>query len=173
MLPGNRTPVWTFYLELLKGEPMFSQTTEYALRAMALLAYYPDQLVPTPTLAEEAKVPPTYLAKVLQQLAGADLISGRRGVGGGYKLNRPATEIKLLDVINAVSPIKRITTCPLGLTDHGTNLCPLHRRMDTAAKQMIEMFGGVTLSDLISQRDGSKPLCDKAKAARLTVSVKK
>ncbi len=152
---------------------MFSQTTEYALRAMALLAYYPDQLVPTPNLAEETKVPPTYLAKVLQQLAGAELISGRRGVGGGYKLTKPASEIKLLDVINAVTPIKRIKTCPLGLTDHGPNLCPLHRRMDNAAKQMIDLFDSVSLADLINQRDGSKPLCDKAKAAKLTVSVKK
>lgn len=152
---------------------MFSQTTEYALRAMALLAYYPDQLVPTPTLAEETKVPPTYLAKVLQQLAGADLITGRRGVGGGYKLSKPPEEINLLDVINAVAPIRRITSCPLGLADHGSNLCPLHRRMDNAAKVIIELFEGVTLADLVNQREGSRPLCDKAKAAKLTVSISK
>lgn len=152
---------------------MFSQTTEYALRAMALLAYYPEQLVPTPTLAEETKVPPTYLAKVLQQLSGADLITGRRGVGGGYRLNRAPEQINLLDVINAVAPIKRISSCPLGLTDHGSNLCPLHRRMDSAAKVIIELFEGVTLADLVNQREGSRPLCDKAKAAKLTVSISK
>ncbi|MBX3318122.1 MAG: Rrf2 family transcriptional regulator [Phycisphaeraceae bacterium] len=152
---------------------MFSQTTEYALRAMALLAYYPDQLVPTPTLAEETKVPPTYLAKVLQQLSGADLITGRRGVGGGYKLSKAPEQINMLDVINAVAPIRRITTCPLGLADHGSNLCPLHRRMDSAAKVIIELFEGVTLADLVNQREGSRPLCDKAKAAKLTVSISK
>ena len=69
---------------------MFSQTTEYALRAMACLAMYPDDLVATPTLAEQTKVPANYLAKVLQQLAAAKLITGRRGVGGGYRLARPA-----------------------------------------------------------------------------------
>lgn len=150
---------------------MFSQTTEYALRAMALLAYSPGQLVPTTTIAEESKVPPTYLAKVLQMLASADLIVGRRGVGGGYKLAKPASEIKMLDVINAVEPVKRITTCPLGLSDHGSNLCPLHRKMDLAAKQIIELFEGITLNDLVSQARGSRPLCDNAKAARLNVTI--
>lgn len=152
---------------------MFSQTTEYALRAMALLAYYPTELVPTPTIANETKVPTTYLAKVLQLLSNADLITGKRGVGGGYRLSRPAEEISLLEVIGAVAPLKRITTCPLGLSDHGSNLCPLHRKMDMAAKMLMDHFTGVSLADLINQREGSKPLCDKAKAAKLTVSVSK
>ena len=152
---------------------MFSQTTEYALRAMALLAYEPGELVPTPTIASETKVPATYLAKVLQMLANAELITGKRGVGGGYRLTRPADQVSLLEVIDAVAPIRRINVCPLGLTDHGSNLCPLHRKMDQAAKMMIDHFSGVMLADLINQKDGSKPLCDKAKAAKLTVSVGK
>jgi Rrf2 family protein len=150
---------------------MFSQTTEYALRAMALLAYYPDQLVPTSMIAKETLVPPTYLAKVLQMLGNADLISGRRGVGGGYKLARPATDIRMIEVIDAVDPVRRITMCPLGLSDHGTSLCPLHRKMDMAAKAIIDLFDGVSLADLVNQREGSKPLCDKEKAAKLTVSI--
>jgi len=152
---------------------MFSQTTEYALRAMALLAYYPGELVPTPSIASETKVPTTYLAKVLQMLSSANLISGKRGVGGGYRLAEPPEQISLLEVIDAVAPIRRITICPLGLSDHGSNLCPLHRKMDQAAKMMIEHFSGVMLADLIGQKEGSRPLCDKVKAAKLTVSVKK
>src|SRR5262249_779585 len=62
---------------------VFSQTTEYALRAMACLALAPDELVPTSVLADKTKVPANYLAKVLQQLAGGGLIRGRRGVGRG------------------------------------------------------------------------------------------
>ena len=61
---------------------MFSQTTEYALRAMACLALRPQQLTSAIALADQTKVPANYLAKVLQQLAGAGLIDGRRGVGG-------------------------------------------------------------------------------------------
>ncbi|MBX3407578.1 MAG: Rrf2 family transcriptional regulator [Phycisphaeraceae bacterium] len=149
---------------------MFSQTTEYALRAMSWLALSPTQLVPTNQLAERTKVPPHYLAKVLQQLAAADLIVGRRGVRGGYKLTRPAADISLLTVVRAVATVERITTCPLGLDNHGPNLCPLHRRIDDAAKMLIELYGGVTLQDLVSQGE-RKPLCDKETTARLTVSA--
>lgn len=140
---------------------MFSVTTEYAMRAMAWLALSPDTLVPTALLAAKTKVPPHYLAKVLQYLAGADLIQGRRGVRGGYKLKRPATEITLLDVVRSVADVSRIKTCPLGLENHGTNLCPLHKRIDRAAQVIIDTYGGVTLQDLVNEPSASKPLCDE------------
>lgn len=148
---------------------MFSQTTEYALRAMSVLAYKPDELTPTPSLAESTKVPSNYLAKVLQLLAGAELIVGRRGVGGGYKLARPASQITLLEVVRAVSKVERITTCPLGLPNHGPNLCPLHRKMDDVLAKIIEGYDGVSLQDLINQPNQNMPLCDEEKTARLRV----
>jgi Rrf2 family protein len=150
---------------------VFSQTTEYAMRAMAWLALSPETLVPTATLAEKTKVPPHYLAKVLQNLAQADLIVGRRGVRGGYKLSRAAADITLLDVVRSVAEVKRITTCPLGLENHGPNLCPLHRRVDAAAKAVIDTYGNVTLADLIAEPASSKPLCDTQTTARLTISA--
>lgn len=150
---------------------MFSQTTEYALRAMSWLALSPDALVPTAQLATKTKVPPHYLAKVLQQLAAADLIKGRRGVRGGYKLTRPASEITLLDVVRSVAEINRITACPLGLENHSGSLCPLHRRMDAAAKTIIDLYGSISLGDLVTEPSGVKPLCDREATARLTVSV--
>lgn len=149
---------------------MFSQTTEYALRAMSCLALAPDQLVPTTTLAEMTLVPPNYLAKVLQQLAAARLISGRRGVGGGYRLARPADQINLLDVIQSVGHLERIKSCPLGLSNHGTNLCPLHRQLDAAAAAMMKMFDGVTLKHVIDTPGAvNKPLCDNQRAQEISV----
>ena len=148
---------------------MLSQTAEYALRAMASLAYQPDGLVPTPVLAEQTKVPANYLAKVLLLLSGEALIVGRRGVGGGYRLAKPSNEITLLMVVNAVDPIQRIETCPLGLPNHGGNLCPLHRRVDDAACAIIETFGSSTLETLVTEKAGSRPLCDPEMTARLTV----
>lgn len=151
---------------------MLSKTMEYALRAMASLAYRPDDLVPTPELAETTQVPANYLAKVLQTLASADLIQGRRGVGGGYKLSRPATEIRLLDVINAVSPVERIKTCPLGLENHGPNLCPLHRRIDEVAAKVIELFGNTTLADVVGGEGTPQlPLCDAKRTAEIQISI--
>lgn len=152
---------------------MLSQTVEYALRAMASLAYRPDELVPTPELAEMTKVPSNYLAKVLQTLASAELIVGRRGVGGGYRLAKPAKDILLLDVINAVNPLQRIRSCPLELENHGPHLCPLHRRIDQAVAGVIEVFGSTTLADIV-EADGSPqlPLCDAARTRQVTQQLR-
>ena len=150
---------------------MFSQTTEYALRAMACLALRPDNLTSAVALAEQTKVPANYLAKVLQTLAGNGLIDGRRGVGGGYRLAKPATQINLLDVINSVSPVRRIESCPLGLKNHGNNLCPLHKRTDEAAAAVIRVFGNVTLADLVNDPASNKPLCNAKMTAELTISA--
>jgi Rrf2 family protein len=129
---------------------MFSQTTEYAMRAMACLAIKPDTLVPTPDLAKQTHVPMNYLAKVLQQLAAANLIYGRRGVGGGYRLARHASEITLLDVINAVSSLRRISNSPID--DHtAPHLSALHRKADEAADAVTTIFKSVSLQDLVDE----------------------
>jgi len=147
---------------------VFSQTTEYALRAMACLALAPDELVPTSVLADKTKVPANYLAKVLQQLAGGGLLRGRRGVGGGYTLARPSESITLLEIINTVGDLHRVRSCPLGA--HGPALCPLHRAIDQAAETVMNLFEGVTLRALIEDpRYANQPLCEAAATASLAV----
>jgi Rrf2 family nitric oxide-sensitive transcriptional repressor len=61
---------------------IFSQTVEYALRAAVWLADHDDGQT-TQEIAEATKVPPSYLAKVLQSLRRAGLVHAKRGVGGG------------------------------------------------------------------------------------------
>ncbi|QOJ00163.1 MAG: Rrf2 family transcriptional regulator [Phycisphaeraceae bacterium] len=151
---------------------MLSQTAEYAMRAMACLALRPDDLTSAGALAQRTKVPANYLAKVLQQLGSAGLVDGRRGVGGGYKLARPASKINLLDVIRAVSTLERIRECPLGLKNHGPNLCPLHRKTDQAIASLIALFEGSTLDDLLDGPGSNKPLCDEKATHQLTVHGK-
>ena len=152
---------------------MLSQTTEYALRAMSYLAYMPEGLTSTGELAEFTKVPANYLAKVLQLLSKADLVSGRRGVGGGYQLARPAAEITLLDVINAIDPIRPITSCPLGLENHGGQLCALHKKLDEAARTMIGVFEGITLMDILTELGSSRPLCNTEMTEKIEVTFEK
>lgn len=133
---------------------MLSQTTEYALRAMACLAHAPDRLTATPELARHTSVPPNYLAKVLQQLSAADLITGRRGVGGGYRLARRAEEIRLVDVINAVTPVRRFDLTPEQPTEgNALDLGPLYEQLDHAARSLISHFEATTLQDLIPPRE--------------------
>ena len=139
---------------------MISQTAEYALRAMVQIATEPGVKWTVQQVAERTRVPKGYLAKVLQALSRAGLVESRRGVGGGFSISGSAEEIRILDVVNAVDPVKRIERCPLGLVTHGANLCPLHRRLDAAIAATERAFSETTLAELLADPHGSRPLCD-------------
>lgn len=140
---------------------MFSRTAEYAMRSMACLARHGSSRVSTVDLASQTGVPPNYLAKVLQLLAAAQLIAGRRGIGGGYQLARPPDEITLIDVVRAVHELDRIHACPLEDANAHAHLCPLHRILDKAAAAVIDILQSVTLDDLIRGSSNGKPLCSR------------
>ena len=86
---------------------MFSQTAEYALRSMSVLASKSPKVVTTLDLADATKVPPAYLSKVLQSLRKAGIVQSQRGIGGGVSLAKDAADITILEIINAVDPIRR------------------------------------------------------------------
>ncbi len=115
---------------------------------MAHLAHSPEQPATNQEIAEATQVPSGYLAKVLQGLARAGLIVSRRGTKGGFVLARRPDEISILEVLQAVDPIRRIEACPLGLAEHAERLCPLHRRLDEAYSLVEETFRNTTLADV-------------------------
>jgi Rrf2 family protein len=139
---------------------MFSQTVEYALRAVVQLAYVAPEASTTAALARVTQVPPAYLSKVLQALVKAEIVSSQRGVGGGVSLARDARKLTILDIVNAVDAIRRIRTCPLELSTHGTRLCPLHRRLDAALAQVEQAFRSTTLAEVLADPGKIKPLCE-------------
>src|SRR5262245_28980995 len=130
---------------------MLSQTVEYALRATVHLA---DQ-APKPRTIEQiaaiTRVPAAYLSKVMQALARAGVVKSQRGLHGGFVLVKRPDELTILEVVDAVDPIKRIRSCPLGIVSHGTNLCPLHRRLDAALASVQQAFGSTTLAEVLAE----------------------
>jgi Rrf2 family protein len=138
---------------------VLSQTVEYALRAVVHLADQAPAARTTEQIAEVTKVPQAYLSKVLQALNRAGIVQSQRGVGGGISLVASPQRLTILEVVNAVDPIQRITTCPLGLEAHGVRLCPLHRRMDDAMAMVEAAFRKTTLAEVLAEPTSSKPLC--------------
>lgn len=139
---------------------MFSQTVEYSLRAVCFLASQAPEARTTEEVATATKVPRAYLSKVLQALGRAGLVHSQRGLGGGMTLTKEPKNLTILEVVNAVEPIQRIRTCPLGLTSHGMRLCPLHRRLDNALAMVEKAFGGTTLAEVLAEPTKSVPLCE-------------
>jgi Rrf2 family protein len=138
---------------------MISQTAEYALRAIVFLADQ-DQPQTNQQIAHVTKVPAGYLSKVLQSLSRARLVSSQRGLHGGFTLARSPDELTVWEVIDAVDPLQRIRSCPLGLKSHGVNLCPMHRRLDDAMAMVERAFRNSTVAELLAEPTSSKPLCE-------------
>jgi Rrf2 family protein len=137
---------------------MFSQTTEYSLRVVVYLASLGGAPATNAQTAVATRIPAGYLAKVLLNLSRGGIVRTQRGLHGGSVLARPAESITVYDVVQAVDPIKRILTCPLGLTSHGVNLCPLHRRLDQAIESVEHAFRTSTIAELLADPAPSKPL---------------
>lgn len=138
---------------------MLSKTAEYALRAVVWLAREPGRAESADQLAEVTKVPRRYLHKVLQDLIHAGIVRSQPGPGGGYALDRLPEKVSILDVVNAVAPLERIRTCPLGLSSH-TSLCPLHKELDKAYAATEKAFARVTLAKLARSANPIIPLCE-------------
>lgn len=79
---------------------MLSATTRYALRALVHLAAVQDgKSLLGRDLSQIADIPPNYLSKILWTLGSAGFIGATRGTGGGYKLQRAADEIRLVEIV--------------------------------------------------------------------------
>lgn len=139
---------------------MFSQTAEYALRVVVFLGTLRDEPATTRQIAAATRVPEGYLAKILQSLGRAGLVRSQRGLHGGSVLARNPAEISVYDVVTAIAPLPRITTCPLGLVSHGTKLCAVHRRLDDAVAMVEQAFRDSTIADMLAEASPSIPLVD-------------
>ena len=139
---------------------MFSQTVEYALRAIVHLAKLPEVLQTTAQIAKATQVPAPYLSKVLQTLTREGLVTVKRGVSGGFLLGKTPDQLTIYEVVQCVDPIKRIHTCPLELSSHRKKLCSLHKKMDSAMESIEDVFRSTTLSDLMNSPNPSVPLCN-------------
>ncbi len=140
---------------------MFSQTVEYAMRAMLALAHGDGTPMTTRRIAEVMKVPQSYLSKVLQALVRGGLVFSSRGLRGGFVLVKDPSEISLLAIQNSVNPIQRIHSCPLDLDGHKSDLCPLHGRLDQAMAMVENAFASTTLAEILSEDNPCPTLQDQ------------
>lgn len=87
-----------------------TRLTDYATLVLAALAEQPGRVHSAADLAEQARLEPPTVAKVLKPLARAGLVESFRGANGGYRLARAARDIPLIDVVEAIEG-------PLGMTE--------------------------------------------------------
>lgn len=135
---------------------LYRHSSQLALQAALLLAAE-DSGKPRRVrdLAAALNVPATYLAKVLQGLIRVGLLRTVRGPGGGVRLARPAREIRLWDVLEAVEPAGELEGCCLGLKEcSDRSPCPLHDAWARIRSQILAMLQSRSLWDFATGARG-------------------
>jgi Rrf2 family protein len=131
-----------------------TRQADYALRAMLYLAKMSEnQKAATSQIAEEQRIPPSFLAKIVSQLSIAGLIHTSRGARGGVSLSRPSNEISVLEVIEAIDGPISLNACTFSQSDcpFGSE-CPLRPIWCDSQDELIERLRNTNFQQLINKQ---------------------
>jgi Rrf2 family protein len=120
------------------------------LHATLLLAKGLGQPITTEAAAEELKVSAAHLSKVLQHLGKAGILRSVRGPRGGYILNRPLSEIRLRDILEAVEGPIKLSSCLRTSPSCGNDGCMLGNLLESVNSQVLQHFDK-RLSEICTQ----------------------
>jgi Rrf2 family protein len=145
---------------------MFSTKAEYGIRVMVALARRADAaregldpVVPLAEIAERDGLPLAYLEHLVARLRKAGLIDSRRGARGGYLLARPAKEITMAEVVEAlegsIAPIECISLAPDGSVvcsreSDPAHTCPTKLLWTRVRFSIVSTLKETTLADLLT-----------------------
>lgn len=134
----------------LEGPPMLSSACQDTIRAAVWLStkeigkFYRIQ-----EISESLGLPYHFLSKSLQKLVHAGILVSLRGASGGVSLSKPASEITLLSIIDAVDGSVFFDACVLGIGDcESEKPCALHAQWDIWRQEMLEMYSAMRLSEI-------------------------
>ena len=141
---------------------MFSTKAEYGIRVMAHLARQtngsPGEAHPISlgAIADAEGLPLAYLEHLVQRLRKSELVESRRGAHGGYTLARPAAEITMAEVVEAlegeIAPIECITADADGVLTcarEGAAPCPTKLLWTRVQGSIVRTLNEMTLDDLV------------------------
>lgn len=129
---------------------MISKSSLEAVKALVELAKLPEgQFEGAGSIAERIHAPANYLGKLLQQLAVNGLVISQKGMGGGFRLGRAASQISLYEIVECLEDVERWSRCLMGrqqCTDGAP--CSIHLRWKAVREKNIKFLKEVTLDSL-------------------------
>jgi Rrf2 family protein len=146
-----------------------SDAASLALHAAGLLAGA-DGPVPTREIARRLKISAAHLSKVLQRLERAGYVKGARGPGGGFSLDRPADDVTLREICEAIEGPYEPARCPFHIAAcEGTDA--LGEEFMDVENRLLEYLEATRLSDWyrsssIARPKLAKPASSETRAGR-------
>jgi len=123
---------------------------EYGVRGVLYLAQQEEGKVSMlSAIAKAQDVPPRFLAKIFQALAKAGVVKSHRGAKGGFSLARPASEVTIRDVIEAVEGPIHLNVCLAAPGEcNRDTLCPIHAVWEEAQGKMMGVLSQKNFAEL-------------------------
>jgi Rrf2 family protein len=138
---------------------LYSTSTKYAVMALMELAYRDaEKPVQIRDISESSGVPQHFLAKLVQTLVKAGILTSVKGRGGGVLFALPPAKVSLYDVVKAIDGPRALQNCIFGLDAcEGERNCPIHSVWGPIRNQVMEFLQNTTVADLGSKlrRNGS------------------
>lgn len=130
-----------------------SKKAEYALRALVAIARQPRSWA-IQELSTKENIPIKFLEQILLALRHGGLLASKRGVGGGYTLLRPPSEITLREVLRILDgPVAPVPCAAEQPTERCTcpdpQTCPLRLTMIEVRNQITGLLEKRTIEDMV------------------------
>jgi FeS assembly SUF system regulator len=138
-----------------------SRLTDYGTVILARMAHAQAQLHTAASLAEQTRLGPPTVAKILKALARAGLVCSQRGAHGGYRLARPPERITAAEIIDALEGPIAITECAAPV--HQCELesfCNVGSAWQRINAGILRALDDITLAQLASWKRGTVPQID-------------
>ena len=141
---------------------MLSATCKYGIRAVIFIASRPDKKSNTglKQIADELKIPQPYLAKILQILSKKKILRSTKGPHGGFYLQKPADELSLMDIIDAIDGGEFFDRCYVtgekcNFDEPDKGLCILHNDLRKEKERLSMFFSSKTIEAIVDQIKGN------------------
>ena len=129
-----------------------TKRSDYAIRAMLALAGASEGLLSSRRIAQDMQIPPRFLPQIMGDLTRAGLVQAHPGRAGGYQLGKPADQVSLLTVIEAVEGDPHRQICVMRGTPCGeAGECGVHYVFYAAEGALLELLGSATLKGVIDR----------------------
>ncbi len=122
---------------------MLSNASKYAIRAVLFLAEHSTTAskYAAKDIGEALEIPLPFIAKLLQQLAKANVISSTKGPNGGFYMTKKNTSQNVCKVLNVIETNDVFVGCFMGLARCGDeNPCPVHHIVVPFKKKLLKKF---------------------------------
>ena len=131
-----------------------SEAANLGLHALAVIAASSEPVTRTREIAARLKASAAHLAKVMVALEHAGLVTGARGPAGGYRLNRPARQITLREIYEAIEGPMQARECLFGEPVCEAGGCVLSKYFGGLNREVIRKLARTRLTDLVKEFGG-------------------